>query len=55
MKSRASDGRQEALAWLKARVRDLTMRMELACEAVSRLRASAPGGSAQLQVDLTMR
>ena len=55
MKSRAADGQEEDLAQLKALVGDLTMRMACSCEAVSRLRASTPGGSVQLQVDPTMR
>ena len=53
--SRAADGREEDLAQLKALVGDLPMRMALSHEAVSRLRASTSGGSAQLQVDPTMR
>ena len=55
MKSRAADGQEEDLAQLKALVGDLTMRMACSREAVSRLRASTPGGSVQLQVDPTMR
>jgi transposase len=42
LKSRAADGRDEELARLKALVGDLTMRLELSREAVSRLRAGAP-------------
>ncbi len=55
MKSRAADGREEDLAQVKALVGDLAMRMALSHEAVSRLRASIPGDSTQLQVDPTMR
>ena len=42
LKSRAADGRDEELVRLKALVGDLTMRLELSREAVSRLRAGAP-------------
>jgi len=42
LKSRAADGRDEELARLKALVGDLTMRLELSREAVSRLRGGAP-------------
>lgn len=42
LKSRAADGRDEELARLKALVGDLTMRLELAREAVQRLRGGAP-------------
>ncbi len=45
MKSRAADGQEEDLAQLKALVGDLTIRMACSREAVSRLRASTPGGS----------
>ena len=42
LKSRATDGRDEELARLKTLVGDLTMRLEVSREAVSRLRAGAP-------------
>jgi hypothetical protein len=42
LKSRAVDGRDAELARLKALVGDLTMRLELSREAVSRLRGGAP-------------
>jgi hypothetical protein len=42
LKSRAADGRDAELARLKALVGDLTMRLELSREAVSRLRGGAP-------------
>lgn len=42
LKSRAANGRDEELARLKALVGDLTMRLELSREAVSRLRGGAP-------------
>ncbi len=42
LKSRAADERDDELTRLKALVGDLTMRLELSREAVSRLRASAP-------------
>lgn len=45
LKSRAAYGRDEELGRLKALVGDLTMRLELSCEAVSRLRAGSPLGS----------
>jgi transposase len=45
LKSRAADGREAELARLKALVGDLTMRLELSREAVSRLRGGAPLGS----------
>lgn len=41
----AADGRDEELARLKALVGDLTMRLELSREAVSRLRAGAPSAA----------
>jgi transposase len=45
LKSRAADGRDEELARLKALVGDLTMRLELSREAVSRLRGGGPLGA----------
>ena len=42
LKSRAADGRDAALARLKALVGDLTMRLELSREAVQRLRGGVP-------------
>jgi len=42
LKSRAADGRDAELARLKALVGDLTMRLELSREAVSRLRGGGP-------------
>lgn len=45
LKSRAADGRDDELARLKALVGDLTMRLELSREAVSRLRGGAPLGA----------
>ena len=42
LKSRATDGRDDELARLKALVGDLTMRLELSREAVQRLRGGAP-------------
>jgi hypothetical protein len=42
LKSRVADEREAEPARLKALVGDLTMRLELSREAVSRLRASAP-------------
>lgn len=45
LKSRGADGRDDELARLKALVGDLTMRLELSREAVSRLRGGTPLGS----------
>ncbi len=42
LKSRATDGRDDELARLKALVGDLTMRLELSREAVQRLRGGVP-------------
>jgi hypothetical protein len=42
LKSRPAEGRDDELARLKALVGDLTMRLELSREAVSRLRAGTP-------------
>ena len=48
LNSRATDGRDAELARLKALVGDLTMRLELSREAVSRLRAGAPLAAGRL-------
>jgi transposase len=42
LKSRATDGRDDELARLKALVGELTMRVELSREAVQRLRGGVP-------------
>lgn len=42
LKSRATDGRDDELARLKALVGELTMRLELSREAVQRLRGGVP-------------
>ena len=42
LKRRATDGRDDELARLKALVGDLTIRLELSREAVQRLRGGAP-------------
>jgi len=48
LKSRTANGRDEELARLKALVGDLTMRLELSREVVSRLRAGTPLSSRRL-------
>lgn len=45
LKSRTADGRDTELARLKTLVGDLTMRPELSCQAVRRLRDGTPWGS----------